>query len=235
MRRRSYTPSPLSPWAGRARTGPGEVRIPAAALLIPVLVLLVAAPLRAQERPTGQASPDPASDTAALEEDRVSPLGAFLRAVVLPTWGHASVGSYDRGTFYMAAEGGTAFMLVRTRTRQNSAQRVLEIREARAREAAALAGITDPEELEAFLAEDRSVVDARNRVESRDGQFEDWVAMGVFLTLLSGADAFVSAHLRDFPDPIQVQAGPTPDGGFQVGARVPVGGRRTPRPSRASR
>jgi len=75
-------------------------------------------------------------------------------------------------------------------------------------------------QIEDGLEIDPLVVDARNRAEARQGQFEDWVAMGIFLTFLSGADAFVSAHLRDFPDPIDVQVGPSPEGGVQVAARL---------------
>ena len=68
------------------------------------------------------------------------------------------------------------------------------------------------------------MADARARVEAREGQFEDWVAMGIFLTFLSGADAFVTAHLRDFPDPVEVVVAPTPDGsGVEVAAKLYLG------------
>ncbi|HSG48873.1 MAG TPA: hypothetical protein VLA43_13725, partial [Longimicrobiales bacterium] len=80
--------------------------------------------------------------------------------------------------------------------------------------------------MEAALAEDPDVDDARRRLDARQGQFEDWVAMGIFLTFLSGADAFVAAHLKDFPDPIDVQLGPAPGGGMEVAARIRVGGPR---------
>ena len=152
----------------------------------------------------------------------VSPLGAFLRAMVLPSWGHAAIGSYRRGAFYTLAEGGTAWMLLRTAARRSSAREVLAARERWVR-AELSQTVTDPEELEVLVAEDPYVDDAQRRVDARQGQFEDWVAMGLFLTFLSGADAFVSAHLRDFPDPIEVGVSPTPGGGVQVGARLKLG------------
>lgn len=156
--------------------------------------------------------------------DRVSPLGAFLRAVVLPSWGHATLGSHRRGSFYLAAEGGTAWMLLKTASRRSSARDMLATREAVAR-AEFLVSAEEPteDEIEAALDADPRVEEARRLVDAREGQFEDWVAMGIFLTFLSGADAFVSAHLRDFPDPIDVQVGPSPDGGVQVSARVRLG------------
>jgi hypothetical protein len=207
--------------------------------LLLILVLAAAAPLDAgaQLANTG-AGAFPEGDAAAQQADTVvadqgiSPLGAFLRALVIPTWGHGALGSHRRGAFYMAAEGGTAWMLLRTASRRHSAERNLADRETAARAAAVLEPGPEGESPEEFserielaVEEDPRVLDARRRLDARQGQFEDWVAMGVFLTFLSGADAFVSAHLRDFPDPIDVQVGPAPGGGFQAAARVRVGGR----------
>lgn len=165
--------------------------------------------------------------------DEVSPLGAFLRAIVLPTWGHSAIGSHRRGAFYMVAEGGTAWMLLKTINRRSSARDVLDAREALVRAEVIRdnpdAGEELPELIDTALEQDPRVVEAQARVDARQGQFEDWVAMGIFLTFLSGADAFVSAHLRDFPDPIDVNVGPTPEGGVQVGARIRLGGFSPPR------
>lgn len=209
-------------------------------LLLVLLVALAAPhPVRAQLAESG-AGAFPTEETAAqadtVTDGRVSPLGAFLRAVVLPSWGHGSLGSHRRGAFYLAAEGGTAWMLLRTASRRASAERTLADREAYARALAVLEpapGGETPEEfferVETFVDGDPRVLDARGRLEARQGQFEDWVAMGVFLTFLSGADAFVAAHLRDFPDPIDVQVLPGPGGGMEVAARLRVGGPRRPR------
>ena len=58
-------------------------------------------------------------------------------------------------------------------------------------------------------------------MDGREEQREDWVAVAVFTLLMSGVDAFVSAHLRNFPDPLTVEGGP--DGTIEVAIRVPVG------------
>ena len=194
--------------------------------LLTLLALAGARPVSGQVNPTVVPSADTvAADSVALGP-RVSPLGAFLRAIALPTWGHGSIGSHRRGTFYLLAEGGTAWMLLKTLNRKGSAERVLAARE---RVVTAQVTLDNPgaEDLDALIEEaleaDALVDDARRRLDAREGQVEDWVAMAIFLTFLSGADAFVSAHLRDFPDPIDVSVGPTPDGGVQVAARLRLG------------
>lgn len=196
-------------------------------------------PLASPETPfaTNQEMPLVADSVLQSGADEVSPLGAFLRAIALPTWGHSVIGSHRRGAFYAVAEAGTAWMLFRTVSRRSSARAVLSARETVVRQEVTLANPGVPADtldllVDAALDEDPRVVEAQGLVDARQGQFEDWVAMGIFLTFLSGADAFVSAHLRDFPDPIDVQVNPTPDGGVQVGARIRVGGYRPRRPRR---
>lgn len=152
----------------------------------------------------------------------VSPGGAFLRALVLPGWGHAAIGSYTRGGFYFAAESATMWMLLRTVRRRNAAEDVRDLREAAVRDRLEARGVTDPAEVAAAIDEDEAANDARKLVNARSQQFEDWLALGVFLIFLSGADAFVSAHLQDFPEAVQVGVTPVP-GGFEAELRVPVG------------
>jgi hypothetical protein len=189
------------------------------ALLTAFAVLL---PVRlSAQNPTGSAPPAAVQDSIARTGP--SPLGAFLRAIAVPSWGHASIGSYRRGAFYLGAQGGTAWMLWKTSARQSSANEILSARETVVRAELIASGVPS-EELEAAVEADPRIVDAQTLVDARDGQFQDWVAMGIFLVLLSGADAFVSAHLQDFPDVIDVQVGPSPDGGVTVGARIPLGG-----------
>lgn len=215
----------------RSRLEPA-IRTLCAALVLATL-LVAPAPVRGQDP-----VPPPVSDTLApiqvpevqpqavpAEEDPggVSPGGAFLRAVLVPGWGHASIGSHNRGGFYLAAQGGTAWMLVRTRSRLSDARKVVEIREAYARQALAREGITDPVAVEEALEEDEGVAAARRLEGARSQQFEDWMALGIFVVLLSGVDAFVGAHLQDFPVPVELQATPLPRGGLELGARVPIG------------
>jgi hypothetical protein len=190
---------------------------------LPLLVavwLARAAGLDAQDPSTPE--PDPQSAGSVLQTGP-SPLGAFLRAIAVPSWGHASIGSYQRGAFYLAAEGGTAWMLWKTSARRSSAREILSARETVVRAELISEGVPE-EELEAAVEADPRVVNAQTLVEAREGQFEDWLAMGIFLVLLSGADAFVSAHLQDFPETLNVEVGTTPGGGVSVGARIPLGG-----------
>lgn len=199
-------------------------------LLAAVLAALAAAPsLSAQEPDTVVVVPGaPGSDDLELPEldEGTTPGGAFLRAVLLPGWGHASIGAYTRGGFYFAVETATAYMLVRNFRRRGAAEDVVDLREAALRARLAREGVTDPEAIAERLDEDEAVRRARGLVEARGQQIEDWVALGIFLVFLSGADAFVSAHLADFPEPVELQATVAPTSAgvrMQVGARVFVG------------
>jgi hypothetical protein len=150
----------------------------------------------------------------------ISPTGAFLRSALIPGWGHAEVGSYVRGAFYFTFESASVFMLFKTRyalKRARDRTRLLEeVRTARLE----ATGITDPGEVEAALAEDADIEDSRGLVEARKNQQEDWMAFGLFLLLLGGADAYVSAHLSDFPAAVEIDPGR--NGGMQIGVSVPL-------------
>lgn len=163
-------------------------------------------------------------DSLGLGGPGVSPGGAFLRAVLLPGWGHASIGSYNRGAVYFAAEAATAFGLVKTRLRLSEARERLDLQRAFRRETLLRTGITDPEELAAALEEDEGLQELRGLVEARRQQQEDWAALGIFLLLLSGADAYVSAHLKDFPTPLELNAASAGGGRMElsVGVRLPL-------------
>ena len=83
-------------------------------------------------------------------------------------------------------------------------------------------GVTDPTDIEAALEADDTLQGLNDLVDSREGQQEDLVAWGIFLVLLTGADAFVSAHLSRFPTPIEMEASATADGRAEIGLRVPL-------------
>jgi len=157
----------------------------------------------------------------------VSPGGAFLRSLALPAWGHASIGS-GRGAFYTLTEGASAWMIVRLRSRISSTENILALREAEARAVALAGGTTDEGEILDAIDADEGVLDARRRLDAREQQREDWIALAIFSVLLSGVDAYVSAHLQDFPempDPIETRFAPSPWGGVEFGAhiRLPFG------------
>jgi len=54
----------------------------------------------------------------------VSPMGAFFRSLVLPGWGQASVGRPVRGAFYFTMEAGSLWMLFKTQSKLNAAERL---------------------------------------------------------------------------------------------------------------
>jgi hypothetical protein len=76
------------------------------------------------------ARPDPevsaVSATAAADSTGppVSPMGAFLRSLVLPGWGQASVGRPVRGAFYFTMEAGSLWMLLKTQAKLSAAERI---------------------------------------------------------------------------------------------------------------
>jgi len=59
--------------------------------------------------------------------------------------------------------------------------------------------------------------DSKN-LDSKRQQVQDWVVLWVFNHLFSGAEAFVSAHLQDFPKDLKVRAFP---GGVGVSLALP--------------
>lgn len=162
-----------------------------------------------QEAPARQETP---ADAAQGSTRGVSPRGAFFRALLVPGWGHAAIGSYTRAGFYFFAETATAYTLLRARHRLAEARAHRGLVEGALREDVAARGVTDPAEIETLLAEDATLRGLRELVEAREQQQEDLVAFGIFLLFLSGADAYVSAHLAGFPAPISIEAVPGGDG-----------------------
>lgn len=171
------------------------------------------APLSAQEVPPAEAAPD----SVAVPRPRgIAPRSAFLRAVALPGWGHSSIGAYHRGAFYFVVEGASAWMLVKTRRRLSDAGNRLRFEEDLLRADLVAAGVTDEAEILKRLDADATLEDLRNLKEARRQQREDWTAVSAFLVLLSGVDAYVSAHLRNFPAPLSLEAQPAGNGRVEL-------------------
>lgn len=202
----------------------GRRRRPVAPVLVALLVLAGAAPwtggagLGAQEPPT----PVSGGQRPLPEPLDISPGGAFLRALAFPGWGHAAIGSHTRGAFYFGAQATTTYTLFRTRIRVGEAQDRVRFRENVLLQRLAAEGVTDPDAIEQRFEEDATLGELRSLLDARKEQQEDLVAFGIFLLLLSGADAYVSAHLARFPDPLELEArpGPAGSGTFDVGIRL---------------
>lgn len=195
------------------------------AILPAVLLILLgltpgagSADLAAQE----PLAPVPTTRAPLPEPLDISPGGAFWRALLLPGWGHAAIGSHTRGAFYFGAQATTTYTLLRTRIRVGEAQDRVRFREGVLLQRLAAEGVDDPEAIQERFDEDATLGELRRLLDARKEQQEDLVAFGIFLLLLSGADAYVSAHLARFPDPLELEArpGPAGSGTFDVGIRL---------------
>jgi len=163
------------------------------------------------------------NDVGALDTTRpsnISPGGAFLRAVIVPGWGHASIGSHTRGGFYFAAQAATVYTLLRTRVRIGTAQDRVQLTEGALINELASLGVTDPNEIQEALNSDGRLRDVRGLLDSRKEQHEDLAAFSIFLVLLSAADAYVSAHLAGFPAPLDIETQLSTDGAVDIGIRI---------------
>ena len=172
-----------------------------------------------QARPVSQAEESPQEGEPVTSEG-VSPRGAFIRSGLIPGWGHARVGAFTRGAFYFTAEATSALMIFKTQTRLTSTRQQLKLREAVVTARLEADGVTDPGAIESALAQDPVVEDLRALEETREGQREDWIALGLFLMLIGGVDGYVSAHLADFPVAVEIE--PTPAGGMEIGLSLPI-------------
>jgi len=191
-----------------------------------VAAFVLAGPVQAQELTDTAAPADPEAVADSVEAAdsapaRPSPGGAFLRGALIPGWGHAASGSLTRGAFYFGFEAAAGWMVVKTARRLRVAREQVAVWEERVTAQLEREGITDPEEIESGLGRHEEVARLRGLVDSREEQREDWVAVAVFTLLMSGVDAFVSAHLQNFPDPLTVEG--DPEGRVEVAIRVPVG------------
>jgi hypothetical protein len=109
---------------------------------------------------------------------------------------------------------------VRTRARLSEARERAAFRESVVRARLAQEGITDLAVIDTRLEEDALLQGLEDLVASREGQQEDLVAWGIFLLFLTGADAYVSAHLARFPTPIVLESSASPDGRAEIGLRI---------------
>ena len=66
-----------------------------------------------------------------------------------------------------------------------------------------------------YLRESRSF-----NVDAKRQEVQDWLVLWVFNHLFSGAEAFVSAHLQDFPKDLKIRAFPDGPGGRGMGIGV---------------
>lgn len=217
-----------------------------------VLLLAFAAPAEAQIADTSVTTVDsiiiePQVPVTTLPADSaplpLEPRDAFIRSMIVPGWGQAAFGAYFRGGIYFAGWAGNAFQLVKTMGRLDDARDRLGRRRVHIVNSL-IAGSEEPDSMRRALEEPGAVEqavradslgnDLRKLVRAREQQREDWIAFSLFWLLASGVDAYVTAHLADFPTEIDLE--PQADGSVSVGFRVPlpVGRGRPDSPARPS-
>lgn len=164
----------------------------------------------------------PAQDTA--RPPPASPGGAFVRSLLVPGWGQAAVGSYTRAGFYFTTSSATLWMLFKTNRALQEAEAARDLVESEVEYQLRREGITHPDTIAARLDADSRVEERQQLVDSRSQQMEDWTAFGIFWLLLNAADAFVAAHLWDFPEPVEVEWAPVaPRARTELRLRIPLG------------
>ncbi|HUF70328.1 MAG TPA: hypothetical protein VMM79_16895, partial [Longimicrobiales bacterium] len=151
----------------------------------------------------------------------------MIRSLALWGWGQAAVGSYFRGGVWFTMEAGTVYMLFRTIGRLNTAKDFRGRIETFARDSLdhlietdtlEAERLSNPVTYEQALSDAPAVATARKLVSARTQQRQDWVTYAIFFTLMSGVDAYVNAHLSDFPTTITTEA--RRDGSVSLSLRV---------------
>ncbi|HEU5049452.1 MAG TPA: hypothetical protein VFU00_03945 [Gemmatimonadales bacterium] len=138
-----------------------------------------------------------AADTLAAPRDaairadsarRPSPAGAMIKSLLVPGLGQLTLGRKLTAAVFVAFEGATLAMVIKSQRELNDAR--------------ALSG-----------GEETPLVLEKSR------KREDWLVLMGINHVLSGLEAYVSAHLWDFPGEVEIRALP---GGVVAGASVPV-------------
>ena len=209
----------------RARVSASWFRASASSLCLPglVAVSLVMIPMAAEAQETVVDPPSqdvPAGDSIWISQ-RHNAGGAFLRSVLIPGWGQAKVGAPNRGAFYFAVESVSLWMIMKTSKTLGSAEDIAALRRADAEARVIASGVTEALKIEGLVDEDEAVLNADELVGIRSQQKEDWLAVGLFVLFLGGADAFVAAHLADFPEPLETVIRPLPDMGVELAFSLP--------------
>jgi len=195
-------------------------------ILVSASVMALPSALSAQQTLPGPAASPAQSEFAEVADtDAITPRGAMIRSMILPGWGHVATESFGRGTFYVAAQGGSYLMLWQSLQRKREAQSFGRRERALAAERFRISGVP-ADSIAVAVDQDPAVRGWEGLASSRGEQVEDWVALSIFLTLLGAADAYVAAHLMDYPAPLTFQVVPRGAGqGVDLGFRVPTGTR----------
>jgi hypothetical protein len=179
--------APSAAPVGSIPTRSRHPRLSACCRLVTLLVIISGslANLQAQAVPRPAPAPRaPAAPPDSLNRQYISPLNAFWRSFLIPGWGQARLNRKLTGGLFLAWEGVTLGMSLKTR-----------------------------HEL-AFLRRTNSA-----RANDKRQEHEDWLVLLGFNHLFAGLEAYVSAHLADFPGDLRFQAVP---GGVGASFSIPI-------------
>jgi len=187
----------------------------------------------------GQAAAQVPTDTLPADtvpSENTAPRNAFIKSLLVPGLGHFSIGSEKRGLFYLALQGSSYYMLVKTlgtladaKDREShfvgiAADSVEAVMAAgfhwRPWANPAIRSLEDPDLFDAALGGHPDVARARKLVNARKQQRQDWITYTIFFTFISAVDAYVAAHLKEFP--ADVTAVPAADGGLSLRVDLPL-------------
>jgi hypothetical protein len=201
-----------------------------ALLLATAATVFAVAPLAAQEPPVTPITAPPVAADTLDQTFGPSPRGAFLRSLALPGWGQLYVGTPVRAGVYIGLQATSYAMLVQSirrleQIRDDEVVRAAPVRQAILREAqtdtALSRRIQDPFVLDDLIGADPDVASARALVRARTRHRQDWITYTIVFTMASAIDAYVSAHLSDFPGTITAE--PRGAGGVSLQLSVPAG------------
>jgi hypothetical protein len=114
----------------------------------------------------------------------ISPFNALWRSLLIPGWGQARLNRKLTGGIFVAWEGVTLGMTLKTRSELRYLRRA-----------------------------------GSGRGDDKRQEHEDWLILLAFNHLFSGLEAYVSAHLADFPGDLRFQAVP---GGVGASVSLPI-------------
>lgn len=130
----------------------------------------------------------------------VEPLPAFFRSLLLPGWGQAALDRKLTAGLFVLWEGVSLGMTLKTAS---------EVRFLAATEASRVTPGSTTES---------------SRLRAKKAEREDWIVLMAFNHLFSGLEAYVSAHLWDFPGDLRFQALRGAEGiRPAIGWRLPLG------------
>jgi len=173
----------------------------------------------------------PRADT--IPQEQKTPRSAFVRGMLVPGWGHAYLGENKRAVIYASLQGASWFMLIKSALKLDDIRDREEVLTGLANDSLAVViasdtmkarQLADPAAYEAALLTYPGLQNARNLESSREEQRQDWIVYTAVFTFIAAVDAYVTAHLQDFP--AEVSTSRSMDGGVSIGVRVPLNFRR---------